>query len=289
VSATPLSKWVRYDVALKELIPLARVFLAKVLGDTHAAGLELLTIEISAVRRRHPDLVFRSPAGVIYHFELQSQNETHMILRVAGYALDLEERYPGSEIHHFVLYFGREPLAMRDTLESRTGALRFQCQMIDVSQISGVDLLASESLSDNLLAILTSDIDQQQAIRRILEKLKDVPAKQRGDHLTQLLIISGMRRLEPLVKEEARSVMPIVLDLMENSVIREIVEQASAEAAAKAKTEATTELLLSMIRHRFAEVPDWAEAKVRAGTAPDLERWTFQMMESPATLEQALA
>jgi hypothetical protein len=122
---------VRYDVALKELIPLARVFLSKLLG-ADAEGLELLPVEISNVRRRQPDLVFRSRSGVITHIELQSRNESRMVLRVAGYGLDLEEAYPGHEIHHFVLYFGLQSLQMPDKLESRSGALRFQCTMLDI-------------------------------------------------------------------------------------------------------------------------------------------------------------
>jgi hypothetical protein len=275
---------VRYDVALKELIPLARVFLAKLLGGPESAGLELLPVEVSAIRRREPDLVFRSKSGVITHFELQSRNEQRMVLRVAGYGLDLEEKYPGSEIHHFVLYFGLDPLRMPDTLQSRTGALRFHCRMIDIREFSGAELLASESLPDNLLAVLTSDVDQRQAIRQILAKLKKVPSKQRGDHLTQLLIISGMRRLELVVIEEARSVMPIVVDLMDSIVIREIVDQATS----KARGEERVDILLSLLRHRFSNIPEWAEARVRSASPADLEKWTISLLDSPATLEQAL-
>lgn len=68
----------RYDVALKEMIPLARVFLSKLLGAGEVEGLELLPVEISTVRRRQPDLVFRSRSGGITHIELQSGNETRM-------------------------------------------------------------------------------------------------------------------------------------------------------------------------------------------------------------------
>src|SRR5688572_11860219 len=119
---------VRYDVALKEMIPLARVFLSKLLGAGEVEGLELLPAELSTVRRRQPDLVFRSRSGVITHIELQSGNEARMALRVAGYSLELEETYPGCEIHHFVLYFGEDSLRMQNTFESRSGALKFHCR-----------------------------------------------------------------------------------------------------------------------------------------------------------------
>jgi hypothetical protein len=39
-----------------------------------------------------------------------------MVLRIAGYSLDLEETYPGHEIHHFVLYFGLDPLGIPTSL-----------------------------------------------------------------------------------------------------------------------------------------------------------------------------
>jgi hypothetical protein len=127
----------RYDVALKELIPLARVFLSKLLGSDQVEGLELLPVEFSTVRRRQPDLVFRSRAGVITHIELQSTNQSRMALRVAAYGLDLEEMYPGAEIDHFVLSLGEVPLRMSDTFRSRTGALRFECRMIDIRERQG--------------------------------------------------------------------------------------------------------------------------------------------------------
>jgi hypothetical protein len=157
--------------------------------------------------------------------------------------------------------------------------------MLDIREFSGGDLLASDSLPDNFLAILTSDIDQRDAIRKVLTKLKEIPAKQRGDHLAQLLIISGMRRLEPVVTEEARSIMPIVVDLMENSVIRDIVNQASAEARLQAKREDLT----AMLRHRFAELPEWAEAKLQSAELGDLDRWIVRMSDAPATIEDALS
>ena len=262
------------------MIPLARVFLSKLLGAGEVEGLELLPVEISTVRRRQPDLVFRSRSGIITHIELQSSNEARMALRVAGYGLELEDTYPGAEIHHFVLYFGFEPLRMANTFESRSGSLRFQCRMTDTREFSGLELLASDSLHDNFLAILTSDIDQRLAIREVLGKLKDLPDKQRGDRLAQLLIILGMRRLEPLLTEEARSIMPVYVDLMENSVIREIVNHARDEA----KLEALTASLI----HRFGPLPDWAAPKLKAAASADLERWMIQLLDAH-TLEQALS
>jgi hypothetical protein len=216
-----------------------------------------------------------------------------MVLRVAGYGLDLEEAYPGHEIHHFVLYFGLQHLQMPDKLESRSGALRFQCTILDIRDFSGRDLLASDSLSDNFLALLTSDVDQRQVIRQVLTKLKDVPEKQRGDHLIQLLILSGLRRLEPVLTEEARSIMPIVVDLMENSIIRDIVNQATAEASAQARGEARIQAkredLTAMLHHRFAELPEWVETKLQSAELGDLNRWIVRMSDAPATIEDALS
>jgi hypothetical protein len=205
----------------------------------------------------------------------------------------MEEAYPGHEIHHFVLYFGQERLRMADKLESRSGALRFQCTMLDIRDFSGRDLLASDSLPDNFLAILTSDVDQRQAIRQVLTKLRDVPEKERGDHLTQLLILSGLRRLERVLAEEARSIMPIVVDLMENSIIRDIVNQATAAASAQAREEARIhakrEDLTAMLLHRFAELPEGVEAKIQTAELGDLDRWIIRMSDAPANIEQALA
>ena len=278
----------RYDVALKELIPLAHVFLSKILGREQAEGLELLPVEFGTVRRRQPDLVFRSKSGIITHIELQSTNHARMALRVAGYGLDLEEMYPGTEIHHFVLYFGQESLRMPNTFISRSGAMRFECRIIDIREFSGVDLLASDSLHDNFLALLTSDIDQHQGIRQVLSKMKDLPDKQRGDALAQLLVISGMRQLEPFIEEEARSIMPVDVDLMENSVIRGMVDRARQEVREEVRAETKREDLTATLLYRFGPLPDWVTQKLQTAQLPDLERWMTQSL-SAQSLDTALS
>lgn len=173
---------------------------------------------------------------------------------------------------------------MPETFVSRSGSLRFHCRMIDIREFSGVELLASDSIHDNFLAILTSDVDQRSAIREVLGRLKELPEKLRGDRLAQLLIILGLRRLEPFFKEEARSIMPVYVDLMENLIIREMVDEASAKARAEAKLEALT----ASLAHRFGPLPDWAAPKLQAAALPDLERWMIQLLDAH-TLEQALS
>jgi hypothetical protein len=87
--------------------------------------------------------------------------------------------------------------------------------------------------------------------------------------------------------------MPIVLDLMENSVIRDIVNQASTEASAKAsvqvRIQTKREDLTAMLRHRFAELPEWVEAKMQSAELADLDRWIVRMVDAPATIEEALS
>ena len=283
----------RYDVALKEILPLATRFLAGLLGED-PAGIKLLNVEFPSTRKRQPDLVFQTASGKIIHVELQSRNQRHMILRMAGYHLSLEERYPGRYIDQVVLYTGLPGMSMPDSHVSQNGGFRFHCRMIDIREFKGRNLLASDSLQDNLLAVLTEDLKQRDVIRRMLRKIQDCPPKDRDDYLAQLLILSGMRKLEPMVQEEASS-MPITLDLMKNTVIRGIAEEAHEkgvergieEGIERGLRQGRAATLTLILKGRFGDLPAWAKSKLSKASPERLDRWTENIFKA-TSLKQAL-
>jgi hypothetical protein len=84
----------------------------------------------------------------------------------------------------------------------RSPTLKFQYDAIDMHPLDGEQLLGSNALEDNLLALLGHLPDPRTAIRRLLERLAGLEASARTEALAQLLVLAGLRRLHSLVREE---------------------------------------------------------------------------------------
>jgi hypothetical protein len=106
--------------------------------------------------------------GSLVQLELQSGNDADMPLRMAEYALAVYRqfrRFP----QQIVLYVGRAPLAMAETLAGH--ALTFRCRVVDIRELDGTQLLESSNADENAIAILMRLGDERAAIRRILQRI----------------------------------------------------------------------------------------------------------------------
>src|ERR1051325_8643030 len=135
--------------------------------------------------------------------------------RMAEYALGiyrLFERFP----QQFCLYVGEPPLRMPDRLRGPGFAVEYT--LIDVRSLDGNDLLESEEIGDNLIAILTRLRDHKDAIRQIVVRVRGLAEGAREEALVQLYTLAGLRRMVPLVRKEIEA-MPVYIDLRENEVL----------------------------------------------------------------------
>src|SRR2546422_56270 len=94
----------------------------------------------------------------------------------------------------------------------------------------------------DLVAWLTDGrlYDERAAVRRILARIAKLPASQRLNAMSQLLVLSGLRRLEYVIKEESVR-MPVTIDLMENRVIRDYFLQGKEEGRVEGEQEGRAE------------------------------------------------
>lgn len=84
--------------------------------------------------------------------------------------------------------------------------------MIDIRDFDARPLLESKSPADNLLAILCRNGTDREVVRRIIRQLGKLPEKERIDRLTQLLILSGLRKAERVIVEERPPKLSTVQD-----------------------------------------------------------------------------
>ena len=151
-------------------------------------------------------------------------------------------------------------------------------RLVDIRDLDGEELLASENLGDNVIAILTRLRDHRGAIRRIVTKVAQLPESQRHVAAQQLVILAGLRRLGPIVNEEVRK-MPIIVDLMENDIIGPAIrkglekglEQGLEQGRVEGRAAGEQQLLRRMIEKRFGTIPDWANAKLTSMSIGEIE------------------
>ena len=177
---------------------------------------------------------------------------------------------------------------------------------MDVRDLDGERLLESEHLGDNMIAILARLRDRREAVQRILTKIVQAEQAERQGGLYRLLILSGLRRLEEFVEQEARK-MPILNDILENKVLgrefkrglQEGLQEGREEGRVEGRQEGRVEgrqegarneamtVLRRLIEKRFGAIPAWAKERLSTPSVSELEELILRASES-GSLEELL-
>jgi hypothetical protein len=262
-----------YDAALKLLLQSS--------GDSvlrQMTGISVkrwLSPEIPQVQTSRADLLGARADGKLIHVELQSTNHPKMALRMAEYGLRIYGEH-GKFPRQIVLYAGKAPLRMKASW--REEEFTFSYTLIDRRTLDGEILLSSAAIEDNLLAILTRLRDQKAAIRQILKRIASLDAAERKSAFAQFLIISGLRRLAPAIREEAQN-MPILNDIMDHEVIGPAIRQGEKSASLK--------LVKLFIEKRFGAIPASVEARLADMSTAELDLIAERAFDG-ASLEELL-
>src|ERR1017187_2820875 len=167
-----------------------------------------------------------------------------------------------------VLYVGKRPLSMTGDYYAN-GDLVFRYKVVDIRELGGKKLLDSAGIEDNILAILARLGDKREAVRQIVGRTAKLDASARRSKLEQLSILAGLRKLEPLVKEEA-SRMPITEDILNHKIIGPAYRQGRQEGRQEGQQEGELELLRRQIVKRFGPIPAWLDERLARCSASDL-------------------
>jgi predicted transposase YdaD len=108
--------------------------------------------------------------------------------------------------------------------------------------------------------------------------------------MSQLLVLSGLRRLEAVIKEESAR-MPVIIDLMENEFFRDSFLRGKQEGRVEGEQEGARRealgLLTRLLERRFGLLPEAAAQKLNTADLATLESWSLRVLDA-TTLEQVL-
>jgi len=211
----------RYDTTFKNLFPDVKV-LFTLLTESYPVKIE--NIEYASVKQRRTDLVAWLANRELLHLEVQSDHDPHMLWREWEYCGLIAERY-GQIPRQIVLYVGNKSPNFETVIDSID--VKFRYHVVDIRDLDSTQLLESNSLSDNLLALLGKLEDKPLAVQRVLQRIVRLDKNRRADMLEKLAILAGLRpaELPKLIKQELEE-MPISVDLEENPLFMEFMKRA---------------------------------------------------------------
>jgi predicted transposase YdaD len=278
-----------YDVALKVLLRGSAQGAFRML--TGISVERWIDIELPKVQNPRVDLLGESADGALIHLELQSGNDAEMPLRMAEYALGVYRLF-GKFPRQLVLYVGERVLRMSPTLSGPR--FSFSYELIDLRDMDGEPLLASEQVGDNVIAILTCLRDRRSAIHEIVCKIAGLEGSQRESALRQLVILSGLRGLEEVIEGEIKN-MPILNDIMDHKVLgREFkrgldegLQQGLQHGLQQGLQQGELKLVRKQIEERFGAIPAWADQRLSSYSAAELETLGVRLLHVN-TLEELL-
>jgi len=290
-----------YDIALKSVLRRSSGGVLRELTGFTVARWH--NVELPAVQNRRADLLGETADGIPVHIELQTTNQKGMVLRMLEYAVAIHRqfrRFP----EQVVLYVGERPLRMARRIAGPQ--LEFGCRMVDIRSLDGEALIGSSRVEDNVIAILARLGDKREAVRRILHGIGGHPPRERGVAFEELMLLAGLRKLEPVIAREARQ-MPILNDIMDHQVIgrerkrgiRMGIEQGleqgielgieqgleqgielGIEQGLEKGREQQRKIVLRMAGKRFGTVPAKVKEHVAGLTAAGLERMALRLLDA---------
>lgn len=279
-----------YDATLKMLL---RGSAGRTFQELTGVSVEKwLDIELPKVQTLLLDLLGQTADQSLIHLELQSGNDAEMPIRMAEYALGVYRLF-GKFPRQIVLYVGEAPLRMAPRLEGPDVSFRYR--VVDIRELDGERLLASEQVGDNVIAILTRLRDREGAIHEIVRRISELEGSQRELALRQLIILGGLRRLEESIEREARK-MPLLDDILDNKVlgreykrgVEQGVQQGVLQGVQQGVQQGELTLLRRMIEKRFGAVPGWAEERLSGWPPAELEALGVRLLDAKS-LEDLLA
>ena len=167
------------------------------------------------MRTRSVDILGEAFDGRLLHTELQSTNDPDIALRMLEYGVAIRRKFGRFPIQ-LVLYVGLAPLRMPSRIEE--AGVVFEFRIIDIRDIDSEQLLASDCLEDNILAVLARIGDARSTVRRVLERIAASEPAVREKALAELTILAGLRKLGSLIEREAQS-MPILDDIEDHDLL----------------------------------------------------------------------
>ncbi len=228
--------------------------------------------ELPQVRAPRADLLAETSVGELLHIEIQSSNDGNMAIRMAEYALATYAKHKRFPVQ-LLLYVGETTISMKERYDYRKQVHLFS-NINAVLWISG-NWMAKPArgpyLGDHILAMLTRLSWQRANVKRILQRIAQEPPATRDTAFTQLIILSGLRGIEEIIREEA-SRMPVLANIEDHKIIGPALREGRRQGA--------EEVLRTLLSKPCGSAPVWVERRLADLTISELDDLAVRLLDA---------
>ncbi len=258
-----------YDRTLRELFHEVPKTLIKLLVGQEIK--EVLETSFPKVEERRVDLLTRLEDDTLFHLEIQSINDTIMPMRMLKYASLIYEHY-GEFPKQMVLYIGARKLKIKDKIVTQN--LCYNYEVRDISNFNCRELMDSENITDNIIAILCSIKDIDRFYEKLMQKLGKLESKKREDYLRKLFYLMRLRpNIAKMLREkEKEDKMPFILDREIDPLYKEGVEKGLEKGIEKGKAEGIKKRNIEIAKSLLDVLDDKTIAKKTTLSVEDVKK-----------------
>jgi hypothetical protein len=206
----------------------------------------------------------------ILHVEFQSGNDKDMPYREGIYCLLLGQKYR-RRVRQVVLYVGRAKMRMEDHVD--LGETKSAYTLIDIREMDARKLMASGQPGDLALAMLAGGGPEQ--LLEIAKRAGALSGAERQRVLSQLVLLSGLRRLKGRLRMELTTMGTTTDPFYKNEFVMDAMLHAQAN------------MLRRMLATKFRSLPKWVDERLEEATSVQIERWSKKILTAD-TLEGVL-
>jgi len=145
------------------------------------------------------------------------------------------------------------------------GETRVAYTLIDIRDIDARELMASGRPGDLSLAILADGGPDR--MFEILKRASELSGAERQRVLSQLVLLSGLRRLTGRLRMELKT-MSVTTDITKNEFVQDVVRDSLAN------------MLRGQLMTKFGSLPKWADERLDRATSAQVERWSKKLLTS---------
>jgi hypothetical protein len=253
--------------------------------------------EFPRIQAKRADLICRTVDGRYTQIEFMASNEAFMHWRMAEYrvlfALQAREgsggldagldrkRDPDTPLRQILIYIGRDPCTMKPGFEQ--DGFQYSYELFNLRDMAAEELLASPNWDDQLWALVARG-DAEAAMHKVLGSISRLSSQQRQDAMGRLGVLSGILKLEEVLRRKLEGFPMLDFDLRNNPVFRPILEEQRIKARDEGRVEGRVEgqraTLLSFLTKKFGQVPDGVKSRVQAGSEADLDMWIDRILDA---------
>jgi len=266
----------QFDTTIKDIFRMRpRVLMEIVAGSSIES---FLPTDFRSTRWREPDLLLRLEKGCLAQLELQTDGR-RIEQRMLSYRAEIREVYH-ERVLQIVLYLGESGSDRICVIEEPDLSFRFHA--FHLKDLDAGPLLRDGNLADKILALLCRTQDPRPVARTVAQAVREAPMPR--DLREKLLVLSSLRRLETLIREELH--IPITID--EIPILRDAYEKGLEQGIEKGIEKGTDDgrrqqaldTLRRLLTRRFGELPPAILSRTATASLGELVTWTERLLSA---------